>query len=233
MIITRKKDRKELLENVRRYKSFFLLGCSECATLCGTGGQEQLDELKGLLESEGRSVAGVFVAKTGCQVLGTKVELKRFKEELGKTDCVIVMSCGAGTQSAVEIFEDKAVYPSNDSMFLGNMTRLQMFDERCSLCGECILDKTGGICPVTACPKGILNGPCGGTKDGHCEVSAEIPCAWVRIYERMEKIGRLEDFKAGTLAAKNWSASVKPRKLTARGVPEKPQASRGGREEKK
>ncbi|MDA8387935.1 MAG: hypothetical protein M0Z58_04620, partial [Nitrospiraceae bacterium] len=135
MIITRKKDRKVLLENVKRYKSFFLLGCSECATLCATGGQEQVDELKGLLESEGLAVTGAFVAKTGCQVLGTKVELKAFKEALANTDCIIVMSCGAGTQAAVENFPDKPVYPANDSMFLGNMTRLQMFDERCSLCG--------------------------------------------------------------------------------------------------
>ncbi|MDA8169463.1 MAG: methylenetetrahydrofolate reductase C-terminal domain-containing protein [Nitrospiraceae bacterium] len=216
MIITKKKDRKQLLENVKGYKNFFLLGCSECATLCGTGGQEQLEELKQLLEAEGKAVTGAFVAKTGCQVLGTKVELKQFKEALAKTDCIIVMSCGAGTQSAVELFDDKAVYPSNDSMFLGNMTRLQMFDERCSLCGQCILDKTGGICPVTACPKGILNGPCGGTKDGHCEVSPDIPCAWVRIYDRMKKLNKVEEFKATTLDAKDWSASIKPRKLVAR-----------------
>ena len=216
MIITKKKDRKQLLENIKGYKNFFLLGCSECATLCGTGGQEQIDELKALLESEGLTVTGGFVAKTGCQVLGTKVELKGFKEALQNTGCIIVMSCGAGTQSAVELFPEKPVYPSNDSMFLGNMTRLQMFDERCSLCGECLLDKTGGVCPVTQCPKGILNGPCGGTKDGHCEVSAEIPCAWVRIYERMEKTGRLEDFRATSIGAKNWSASVKPRKIVSR-----------------
>ncbi len=221
MIITRKKDRVKLLETLKRYNNFFLLGCSECATLCGTGGQPQLDELKGLLEEQGRTVKGAFVAKTGCQVLGTKVELKKFKEALEGANCIVVMSCGAGTQAAVELFPDKAVYPSNDSMFLGNMTRLQMFDERCSLCGECILDKTGGICPVTACPKGILNGPCGGTKDGHCEVSPEIPCAWVRIWERMEKLGQTEEFKARTLGAKNWSASVKPRKLNAREADDK------------
>ncbi len=216
MIITKKKDRKELLETLKKHDNFFLIGCSECATLCGTGGQEQLDELKGLLQEQGRRVMGSFVAKTGCQVLGTKVELKKFKEDLDGTECVVCMSCGAGTQAAVEIFGDKPVYPSNDSMFLGNMTRLQIFDERCSLCGECILDKTGGVCPVTACPKGILNGPCGGTKDGHCEISEEIPCAWVRIWERMEKLGQTEDFKATIIGAKNWSASVKPRKLNAR-----------------
>jgi hypothetical protein len=216
MIITKSKDFQELMDNIKGYRSFFLLGCSECATLCGTGGQEQLQEMKQALEQQGKEVTGTFVAKTGCQVLGTKVELKPFKEALERTDCILVLSCGAGTQTAVELYQDKPVYPVNDSLFLGNMTRLQMFDERCSLCGHCILDKTGGICPITACPKGILNGPCGGCKDGHCEVSPDIPCAWVRIYERMKRLHKLEEFCQMTLQAKDWSAAQKPRSLYAR-----------------
>ena len=216
MIITKKRDLKDLMENVKNYRSFFLIGCSECATLCGTGGDPELKAMKEALEAEGKSVTGTFVAKTGCQVLGTKVELKPFKEAMDKTDCIIVMSCGAGTQTAVDLYEDKAVFASNDSLFLGNMTRLQFFDERCSLCGKCILDKTGGICPITACPKGILNGPCGGCKDGNCEVSPAIKCAWVRIYERMKKLDKLQELCEVTLEAKDWSASQKPRALTAR-----------------
>jgi hypothetical protein len=125
------------------------------------------------------------------------------------------MSCGAGTQSAVEIFPEKPVFPANDSLFLGNMTRFQMFDERCSLCGESVLDMTGGICPVTACPKGLLNGPCGGTDNGKCEVSPDIDCAWVRIYDRMKKTDQLEDFKE-VLKPKDWSAGRKPAKLNTR-----------------
>jgi hypothetical protein len=195
MIITQKKDHTKLLETISEYNSFFLIGCSECATLCGTGGPPELKEMKELLESKGKKVTGTFVAKTGCQVLGTKIELKPSKEALAETECVLVMSCGAGTQSAVELFKDKPVYPTNDSMFLGNMTRMQMFDARCSLCGECIFDKTGGVCPVTACPKGLLNGPCGGTNEGKCEVSPDIDCAWVKIYNRLEKINRLDDMR--------------------------------------
>jgi hypothetical protein len=217
MIITRKRDFQELMENIKGYRRFFLLGCSECATLCGTGGEPELKEMKEALESQGKEVTGAFVAKTGCQVLGTKVELKPHKEALDNTDCIIVMSCGAGTQSAVELYQDKAVFPANDSLFLGNMTRLQMFDERCSLCGRCILDKTGGICPITACPKGLLNGPCGGCKDGHCEVSPDIQCAWVRIYERMKRLDKLQELCDTTIEAKDWSASQKPRNLVARG----------------
>jgi ferredoxin len=215
MIITQKRDRTKLLETIKEYNSFFLIGCSECATLCGTGGEPELQEMKELLESEGKKVTGTFVAKTGCQVLGTKVELKPSKEALADTECVLVMSCGAGTQSAVELFKDKPVYPTNDSLFLGNMSRMQMFDQRCSLCGECILEKTGGICPVTACPKGLLNGPCGGTNEGKCEVSPDIECAWVRIYNRLEKINRLNDLKTIN-EPKNWSAQNSPMKLNSR-----------------
>ncbi len=215
MIITKKRELNELMENIKNYKSFFLIGCSECATLCGTGGEPELKAMKETLEAEGKKVTGMFVAKTGCQVLGTKVELKPFKDALAEAQCILVMSCGAGTQSAVELFEDKPVYPANDTLFLGNMTRLQMFDERCSLCGKCILDQTGGICPVTACPKRLLNGPCGGTNDGKCEVSPDIECAWVRIYNRLKKIDRLQDMKK-IAKPKDWSAHKKPMKLNVR-----------------
>lgn len=215
MIVTKKRELKDLMENIKNYSSFFLIGCSECAALCATGGEPELKAMKETLEADGRKVTGTFVAKTGCQVLGTKIELKQFKDELSQTDCILVMSCGAGTQTAVDLYKDKPVYPTNDSLFLGNMTRLQMFDQRCSLCGQCILDKTGGICPVTACPKGLLNGPCGGTNEGKCEVSSDIECAWVRIYNRMKNIDQLEDMKK-VAEPKDWSAGNTPMNLNSR-----------------
>ena len=125
MIVTKKRELKDLMENIKNYSSFFLIGCSECASLCATGGEPELKAMKETLEADGRKVTGTFVAKTGCQVLGTKIELKQFKDELSQTDCILVMSCGAGTQTAVDLFKDKPVYPTNDSLFLGNMTRLQ------------------------------------------------------------------------------------------------------------
>jgi len=195
MIVTKKREFNELMENIKNYRSIFLLGCSECAALCGTGGEPEVKEMKETLESEGKEITGTFVAKSGCQVLGTKVELKPFKEAIDKADCIIVMSCGAGTQTAVELYEDKPVLPSNDSLFLANMTRLKVFDERCSLCGKCILDKTGGICPITRCAKGLINGPCGGSREGRCEVSKDTPCAWQQIYSRLTKLNLLNSLK--------------------------------------
>ena len=216
MIISEKKDFQELLQSIGNYNSFFLVGCSECASLCSTGGETEIKELTEALEAEGKKVTGGIVATTGCQVLGTKKELKPYKDELAETDCILIMSCGAGTQAAAELFEDKPVYATNDTLFLGNMTRFQMFDERCSMCGKCLLDKTGGICPVTTCPKGLLNGPCGGMQDGHCEVSADIPCAWVKIYERMKKLDQLEAFCETVIEPKEWSRTQSPASLYAK-----------------
>jgi hypothetical protein len=216
MIVTKKREFNELMENIKNYKSVFLLGCSECAALCGTGGEPELKAMKDALESQGKEVTGMFVAKSGCQVLGTKLELKPFKETIYKTECIIVMSCGAGTQTAAELYEDKPVCPANDSLFLGNMTRFQVFDERCSLCGKCILDKTGGICPITRCAKGLLNGPCGGSQGGKCEVSPNLPCAWQLIIERLSKIGCLHKLEE-IILSKDWDPSLTGRSPTQRG----------------
>jgi ferredoxin len=210
MIVTKKREFNELMENIKNYKSVFLLGCSECAALCGTGGEPEVKDMKDVLESQGKEVTGTFVAKSGCQVLGTKVELKPFKDAIEKADCIIVMSCGAGTQTAVELYENKPVFPANDSLFLANMTRLKVFDERCSLCGKCILDKTGGICPITRCAKGLLNGPCGGSQGGFCEVSKDTPCAWQQIYARLKKLNQLAVLKE---SSQPKTKSVHPRKL--------------------
>lgn len=210
MIITKQKERDSFLETINKYNSFYLIGCSECASLCGTGNDEALQDMAEFLKDKGKTVTGTIVPKTGCQTLGTKIELKKDKEACQAAEAIIIMSCGAGTQSAVEIFPDKPVYPANDSLFLGNMTRFQMFDERCSLCGECIIGKTAGICPVTNCPKGLLIGPCGGMSEGKCEVSPDIPCAWVRIYERQKELDNLEEMRESSLEPKNWSASQKP-----------------------
>lgn len=215
MIISKQKDIEEILNFLKSSKSVFLLGCSECAALCGTGDDKALNEMEEKLAESGKKTTGKFVAKTGCQVLGTKIELKPFKEAIDNTGAILVMSCGAGTQAIVEIYPDKEVYSANDTLFLGNMTRFRQFDERCSLCGECILDKTGGICPVTLCPKGLLNGPCGGTNNGKCEVSPDIECAWVRIYERLKRIGQLDKMKE-IIEPKDYSRHFKPSALNAK-----------------
>lgn len=121
------------------------------------------------------------------------------------------MACGAGIQTVSEL-KKIPVVAALDTLFLGNVKRFGQFEERCSLCGECILNKTGGICPVTSCAKGLLNGPCGGMHDGKCEIDPERDCAWVKIYERLEELGQLETFEE-IFAPKDYSKGIKPKEL--------------------
>lgn len=195
MIISKSKDTDTLLSDLADYKSVFIVGCSECATECKTGGEEEVAAMTALLEEQGKTVTGGMVATTGCQVLLTKRELKPHRDAIEQADCMLGLSCGAGVQTLTELVPDKPAVPGNDTVFLGNIERLGMFDERCSLCGNCVLARTGGICPVTRCSKGLLNGPCGGSRDGMCEVDPEKPCAWLEIYERLKSLGMLEKMK--------------------------------------
>lgn len=209
MIITSQKEFKDIINTLARKKRVFLIGCSECAALCGTGDEKALADMKEELEAAGINVTGGMIAKIGCQVLGTKTELKGYKESVDAADAILSMSCGAGAQTIEELFPTKEVYTANDSLFLGNMTRFRHFDERCSMCGDCVLNETGGICPVTRCPKGLLNGPCGGVNNGKCEVDQNLDCCFVLIYERLKALGQIEKF-AEIKGARDFQSHKKP-----------------------
>ncbi|GAB6182694.1 methylenetetrahydrofolate reductase C-terminal domain-containing protein [Thermodesulfovibrio hydrogeniphilus] len=215
MIITKSKKQEEIASYIERYKSFFLIGCSECASLCRTGDEEAIKQLKEWLESEGKDVTGWLVAKTGCQILGTKREASKYKDSLERAECILVLSCGAGTQSITELFPDKTVIPVNDTLFIGNMRRFKEFEERCRACGECFLAITG-ICVVTLCPKSMLNGPCGGYKDGRCEVNPDRRCAWVIAFDIMQKRELVDRFYEDILGPKDWSKANSPRIYNAK-----------------
>lgn len=210
MIVSKKKKNEELSTYIDRYNSYFLIGCSECASLCGTGDEEAILQLKEWLEKQGKQITGWFIAKTGCQILGTKRELSKYKELIDKSDCILVLSCGAGTQTIVEFFEDKPIIPVNDTLFIGNMRRFREFEERCRACGECFLAITG-VCVVTLCPKSMLNGPCGGYKDGRCEVNPQKKCVWVIAFNILEKRGVIDRFYESLLGPKDWSKASSPR----------------------
>lgn len=210
MIVTKQKDRHDIINQIEKYNNFFLIGCSECATLCGTGSEEAILKIKEFLEKEKREVTGWLVAKTGCQILGTRSELSKHKKNLDKSDCILVLSCGAGTQTITELFEDKPVIPVNDTLFIGNMRRLKEFEESCRACGECFLAITG-VCVVTLCPKSMLNGPCGGYRYGKCEVHQDRRCVWILAYSILEKRGLIDMFYEKLLGPKDWSKANSPR----------------------
>ena len=153
------------------------------------------------------------VAEYCCMNLGVRGTLKPFQDK--KLDCVIGMSCGDGVQVIANNI-NVPVYPSNNTMFLGEAKKFGLFEEACHLCGDCVLGKTGGICPISRCAKSLVNGPCGGQKNGKCEVNPENDCAWIKIYKRLEEIGQLD--KLGhTREDKGYAKFSYPRTISLKG----------------
>jgi len=188
MIITKLKELNQILEYLQQAKSVFIVGCNSCAAQCQTGGDEDVKEMAEYLQKAKKKVTGTAVPDETCHIPLVKKSLSECKKQIQESDAILVMSCGAGTQ-AVSSLVESPVFPACDTLFLGDVKRLGDFTEFCSLCGDCVLGETGGICPVTRCPKGILNGPCGGMHQGKCEIDEETECVWVQIWERLQKLG--------------------------------------------
>ncbi|HAO92363.1 MAG: hypothetical protein A2X93_01480 [Deltaproteobacteria bacterium GWC2_56_8] len=215
MIITKKKDIEKIVEALKGKKTVWLFGCDSCAEQCQTGGRKELEEMSRVLTERGFEVAGSSLPEETCYRQLAMREY-RTKEALPKADAVLVLACGAGVRTVADVAEEtQPVLPALDSIFLATVERVGRFYEGCSLCGECVLIETGGICPHTECPKGLLNGPCGGVVDGMCEVSPDNECAWVRIYKRLKEQGRLHLMKKIT-PPKDNSIGVRPRNVLLR-----------------
>jgi len=205
MIITKQKPFEQIIQFLTPYTSVFICGCSECATLCKTGGEEEVKAMKDKLEKEGKIVSGWVVLDPACHRLNNAKIFREHKSELDQSDALLVLACGNGTQTVAGGVE-KPVYPGCDTLFLGEIMRFGNFEERCQLCGQCLLDLTGGICPITRCSKSLLNGPCGGSKDGKCEINPEMECGWQLIIDRLKKRGKLDTLKK-IILPKDWSTS--------------------------
>ncbi|MDX9703856.1 MAG: methylenetetrahydrofolate reductase C-terminal domain-containing protein [Candidatus Auribacterota bacterium] len=201
MIITSAKDKKNLLCVLEGYRSVFLVGCGSCATACNTGGEKEVLEMQEFLEHNGKSVTGWIIPDETCQQMLCRKELRVNSRQVEDAACLLVLACGAGVQSIGSVIDDKPIFSALDSLFLGNVERIGKYAETCSMCGNCVLNKTGGICPVTRCAKGLLNGPCGGPVDGKCEVNPDNDCAWILIYKRLKACGRLDKLDDITLPA--------------------------------
>ncbi|HUU50734.1 MAG TPA: methylenetetrahydrofolate reductase C-terminal domain-containing protein [Nitrospinota bacterium] len=194
MIITKQKPLDEILEFLENHKRIFIVGCGSCATLCKTGGEEEVLQMKKILEKKGFEVTGDVIPDETCHIPLTERKLREKKKELKKSDAILVLACGSGVQS-ISLTAKQPVYPGIDSLFIGNVVRFGSFVERCSACGNCYLGETTGICPITCCPKTILNGPCGGVEEGKCEVDPNMDCIWIQIYERLKEKGELDKMK--------------------------------------
>lgn len=205
MIVGERKPMAEIIEMVKHAKRILIAGCSECVTVCQAGGEKEVAVLASALR--------LHFGKNGESKEILTVTLNRqcdreFLEDMealaGEADCILSMACGVGVQFLAERFRDKWVVPALNTKFGGGTIAEGEWGERCGFCGECVLHLTGGICPITRCSKSLLNGPCGGSQDGKCEVSKDIDCGWQLIYDRLRELGRLDLLNA-ILPPKDWS----------------------------
>jgi len=205
MIVADKKPIEEIITEVKDHESILVLGCNECVTVCEAGGKKEA----GILASALR----MYFLNQGREVRIDEVTLERqcdpeYLEELHDRidayDAVISLACGVGVQFMAERYHDKPIYPGVNTCFMGATQARGLWTERCQGCGQCILARTGGICPIARCAKRLLNGPCGGSTAGKCEINKEIDCAWQLIIDRLKALGRFDEYEE-LAPIKDWS----------------------------
>jgi len=211
MIITKQKDFDKLLSSIAK-GPVFIIGCSKCATLCRTGGEDEIIKMKEALKEKKIDTTGWIILDPACHLQNDKRLLKKHKDEIDKSEKILVLACGNGVQTVSEIIKDIEIIPGTDTLFLGEIKRLSDFEKRCIMCGDCIQDLFEGLCPIARCPKGMLNGPCGGSIEGKCEISTDFDCIWDIIYKRLKEKGQLYRLKE-IKKPKDWSKSTEMRRI--------------------
>jgi len=206
--ITRQKPFEEIKQQLDGFDRVFIAGCGTCATMTKTGGIEQVLEMKSQLQEIDKLVSGWIVIPIACDEM-SEVAMKENGRAIQNSSCVLVMSCALGVHR-ISTYIDRPVIPALDTMFIGVEDTPGYFREVCAQCGQCIIGETAGICPITACHKGLFNGPCGGTNNGKCEIDKEKDCAWTLIYERLKAQKRL-DLMRKYQPPHNFQASPRPR----------------------
>jgi len=206
--ITRQKPFDEIKEQLADLDRLFIIGCGTCTTMTKTGGIDQVLEMKDRLQELGKRVSGWTVIPTACDEM-TEVAMKENSRAIEDASCILAMPCALGVHR-ISSYIDRPVIPALDTLFIAVEDAPGYFREVCAQCGECVLSETAGICPITTCHKGLVNGPCGGTNNGKCEVDKEKDCAWTLIYERLRGQGRL-DLMRKYHPPKNFQVALRPR----------------------
>jgi ferredoxin len=204
MITAERKPMEEIIGSVSPYRRILLVGCNECVTVCAAGGRKEVGLLASALK--------MHFAKEGNPVEIEEVTLERqcdpeYVEELlprmDQADAVLSMACGCGVQEVARRYKEKPVFPAVNTRFMGASERQGVWAERCAGCGDCVLGITAGVCPIARCSKQLLNGPCGGSTSGKCEVDPDIDCAWQLIWDRLKALGMQERYE-DNIPAKDW-----------------------------
>ena len=205
MIVAERKPIEEIIGFVKNCKKILIVGCNECVTVCYAGGKKEVGILASALK--------MAFTKEGKDLEITEVTLERqcdheYLEEIRNIiedyDAVISLACGVGVQFMAEKYLRTPIFPGVNTCFMGVTEERGVWSERCQACGQCILGQTAGICPISRCAKRLLNGPCGGSTNGKCEINKEIDCAWQLIIDRLKELGRLDDYDV-LVPIKDWS----------------------------
>jgi ferredoxin len=215
LIVAERKPIDEIMGYLEGFKKIAIAGCGTCVTVCMAGGEKEAEELKSILElkmkAEGKEA---FITTVTPKRQCDREFIDDVAEQLKECDCILSMACGAGIQYMAEIFDTIPVLPAVNTKFIGVTREAGIWTEMCQGCGECVLEKTGGICPVTRCSKSNFNGPCGGSQNGKCEIDPDVDCGWQLIYDRLKKLGRLDRLYE-IVEPKDWRTSRDggPRKI--------------------
>lgn len=217
MIVAEQKPLEELQRAITPYERVLIVGCGTCMTVCGAGGEREVSFVHNALRlAQTKSVNGIHSFSEHTLKRQCDPEfLDILADKVGSVDAILSLGCGIGVQALAERFPDIPVLPGVNTSFMGIAKEWGLWDERCAACGDCRLEETGGICPVTRCTKGILNGPCAGTKGGKCEASKEMDCAWILIYERLERLQQLEKMRR-YYPPRNYRAIPRPKRISTK-----------------
>jgi len=194
MVKATRKPLEEIFDMVKGYRRVLVVGCGGCTSVCLAGGQRESLDLADELASSSRAARlphqyAVHVTERQCNL----EFLEDIRDLVRDADCLLSTACGAGAGIMAETYPSVPVFPALNTMFVGVDLGVGLYEERCRTCGQCVIGDTGGICPVTRCSKGVLNGPCGGTQeDGSCELGEGVHCAWHDIHDRLKAQGRLD-----------------------------------------
>jgi ferredoxin len=196
MIVAERKPMDEILEMLVPYRRILVLGCGGCVAVCLTGGEQQAEilatQLRMALKAKGKDAEVDFDCITRqCE----KEFYDNLKRPLGEYDAVLSIACGAGVQYIAELCPTVPILPGMNTTFLASNVEPGVWEEYCRGCGDCVLAWTGGICPVAKCSKSLINGTCGGTNHGKCEVDKDMECGWLRIYNRLKELGQLDNYR--------------------------------------
>lgn len=216
MIIAKQKPLEEIRQMIEGYERIMLLGCGTCVAICMAGGDREVAVLASSLRLADKisSKNRMFREETVERQCEWEF-LDTIEEQVREVNAILSLGCGVGVQAISERFPEIAVLPGLNTLSMGMPQEEGIWIERCSGCGNCILHKTGGICPITRCAKSLLNGPCGGSVEGKCEIDPDTPCAWQTIYDRLAGMGQLDKLQE-IEPVKDWSTSHSggPRKIT-------------------